>query len=355
MAEVTTIVRQPRLPVLSWQKVTYVLRRWPVFPIMILSVLLFVGIFAPLISPYNPLEISLEDRNTPPFWGEGESTTVTVFQTVDKLDDDSWSKISLRDARKQFPDREVAVGDQLVIQSAPGGSTNFLLGTDQTGRDILSRVIHGARVSLLVTAVSLTSGLVVGVTLGLIAGYADQIFPKYGSHIDEAIMRLVEITLAVPTILVALVIVIVFGQNFIVLLGILAFVAWNAFPRNVRAEVLTLKSSDYVALAKVAGASSFRIMVVHIFPGVINTVLVIATLRVGQLILVEAILSFLGAGIPPPKPAWGAMVADGREYLGDAWWIAFFPGLCIFLVVMALNFLGDWMRDRFDPKLRQLE
>ena len=355
MAEVTTIVRPPRSVSISWQKVGYVLRRWPVFPIIILSILLFVGIFAPLISPYNPLEISLEDRNTPPFWGAGESTTVTVFQTVDKLDDDAWSKISLREARKRFPDRELAVGDQLEIVSAPGGSTKHWLGTDQTGRDILSRVIHGARVSLLVTAVSLTSGLVVGVTLGLIAGYADQIFPKYGSHIDEAIMRLVEITLAVPTILVALVIVIVFGQNFIVLLGILAFVAWNAFPRNIRAEVLTLKSSDYVSLAKVAGASSFRIMVVHIFPGVINTVLVIATLRVGQLILVEAILSFLGAGIPPPKPAWGAMVADGREYLGDAWWIAFFPGLCIFLVVMALNFLGDWMRDRFDPKLRQLE
>ena len=139
------------------------------------------------------------------------------------------------------------------------------------------------------------------------------------------------------------------------LLGILAFVAWNAFPRNVRAEVLSLKTSDYVALAKVSGASSLRILFIHIFPGVINTVLVIATLRVGQLILVEAILSFLGAGIPPPKPAWGAMVADGREYLGDAWWIAFFPGLCIFLVVMALNFLGDWMRDRFDPRLRQLE
>ena len=172
---------------------------------------------------------------------------------------------------------------------------------------------------------------------------------------DEAIMRIVEITLAVPTILVALVIVIIFGQNFIVLLAILAFVAWNAFPRNIRAEVLTLKTSDYVALAKVAGASSLRILFIHIFPGVINTVLVIATLRVGQLILIEAILSFLGAGIPPPKPAWGAMVADGREYLGDAWWISFFPGLCIFLVVMALNFLGDWMRDRFDPRLRQLE
>ena len=119
--------------------------------------------------------------------------------------------------------------------------------------------------------------------------------------------------------------------------------------------MLSLKTSDYVALAKVAGAGPIRIMFVHIFPGVINTILVISTLRVGQLILTEAILSFLGAGIPPPRPAWGAMVADGREYLADAWWIALFPGVCIFLVVMALNFLGDWMRDRFDPRLRQLE
>jgi peptide/nickel transport system permease protein len=207
----------------------------------------------------------------------------------------------------------------------------------------------------MVTAVSLTSGLVLGTMLGLIAGYADQMFPRVGAHIDEAIMRIVEITFAVPTILIALVIVIVFGQSFAVLLALLAFVAWNAFPRNVRAEVLSLKTMDYVALAKVAGASSFRILLVHIFPGVINTVLVIATLRVGQLILIEAILSFLGAGIPPPTPAWGAMVADGRNYLNDAWWIAFFPGLAIGMVVMSLNFLGDWMRDRFDPRLRQLD
>ena len=355
MAEITTLQRRPSSLVPSWQRVSYILRRWPVFPMIVLSILLFVGIFAPILSPYDPLEIELKSRNTPPFWVEGETSSVTVMQSVDKLSEEARFQISVRDARKKFPDREVAVGDVLEIQSAPGGTTKHLLGTDQTGRDTLSRIIHGARVSLLVTAVSLGSGLVVGVALGLVAGYADQMFPKWGTHLDEAIMRIVEITLAVPTILVALVIVIIFGQNFAVLLGSLAFVAWNAFPRNVRAEVLSLKTSDYVALAKVSGASSFRILFIHIFPGVINTVLVIATLRVGQLILVEAILSFLGAGIPPPKPAWGAMVADGREYLGDAWWISFFPGLCIFLVVMSLNFLGDWMRDRFDPRLRQLE
>jgi peptide/nickel transport system permease protein len=157
-----------------------------------------------------------------------------------------------------------------------------------------------------------------------------------------------------PFILVALVVVIVVGQSFPVLLGLLALLAWTPFARNVRAEVLSLKTRDYVAQARIAGASTARILLVHILPGVFNTVMVIATLRVGQLILAEATLSFLGAGIPPPHPSWGGMISDGRSYLNDAWWIAFFPGMCIFLVVMALNFLGDWMRDRFDPRLRQL-
>ena len=355
MADASLSASRPRSLLPSWETVSYVLRRWPIFPILIIIVLVVVGLFAPLIAPHDPLEIDLESRNTPPFWYQPEMTTVTVMQRVDKLSAEARTQISLRDVRKEFPDREWAVGDTVDIVSKPGGDTDHWLGTDQTGRDILSRIIHGARVSLLVTAVSLSSGLVVGTVLGLVAGYADQIFLRFGNHIDETIMRIVEITYAVPTILIALVIVIVFGQSFVVLLALLAFVAWNAFPRNVRAEVLSLKTSDYVALAKVAGAGPLRIMFVHIFPGVINTILVISTLRVGQLILTEAILSFLGAGIPPPRPAWGAMVADGREYLADAWWISLFPGVCIFLVVMALNFLGDWMRDRFDPRLRQLE
>ena len=167
-------------------------------------------------------------------------------------------------------------------------------------------------------------------------------------------MRLVDITQAIPYILVALVLIIVLGQSFPVLLGILALSTWSGFTRQVRAETLALRETDYVALAKVAGASSFRIMYRHILPGTANTVIVIATLRVGSLILLEATLSYLGAGLPPPTPAWGAMIADGRDYLATAWWVAFFPGVAIFLVVMALNFLGDWMRDRFDPRLRQL-
>ncbi len=212
---------------------------------------------------------------------------------------------------------------------------------------MLSRLIYGSRVSLLVVAISLTSGMLVGTPLGLIAGY-------FGGHVDELITRLVDIWLAVPFILIALVVVIVMGQSFIVLMGLLALLAWVPFVRNVRAEVLVLKTRDFVALGKVAGASHTRLLYRHILPNVLNTVMVIATLRVGQLILTESILSFLGAGIPPPTPAWGVMVSDGRDYLSDAWWISFFPGMAILLVVMAFNFIGDWVRDRLDPRLRQL-
>ncbi len=226
-------------------------------------------------------------------------------------------------------------------------TTDHILGGDNIGRDLLSRIIHGARVSIVVVAIALSSGLLVGVSMGLVAGW-------FGGLIDEIIMRITDVWLGMPFILVAIVVVIAIGQTFIILIGLLALLSWTPFVRNVRGEVLSLKTRDYVSLAQVAGASTFRIMIWHLLPGVINTVIVIATLRVGQLILTEAILSYLGAGIPPPTPAWGAMVNDGRNYIQDAWWISFFPGVCIFLVVMSLNFLGDWMRDRFDPRLRQL-
>ncbi len=243
--------------------------------------------------------------------------------------------------------RDAFLADANLIAKVRVPTTSYLLGGDNIGRDLLSRLIHGARVSLVVVAIALSSGLLLGVSMGLVAGW-------FGGLIDEVIMRVTDIWLGLPFILVAIVVVIAIGQTFIILIGLLALLSWTPFVRNVRGEVLSLKTRDYVSLAQVAGASTFRIMVWHLLPGVINTVIVIATLRVGQLILTEAILSFLGAGIPPPTPAWGAMVNDGRVYIEDAWWISFFPGFCIFLVVMSLNFLGDWMRDRFDPRLRQL-
>jgi peptide/nickel transport system permease protein len=167
-------------------------------------------------------------------------------------------------------------------------------------------------------------------------------------------MRIVDMTLAIPLIFVALVFVVVFGQSVLLLLLVLSIFTWNGFARQVRGEALQLKEMAYVDLARVAGASSGRIVVRHIMPGTVSTIIVIATLRVPQLILTEAILSFLGAGVPPPTPSWGAMVADGRGFIASAWWIAFWPGLAIALVVLSLNFIGDWARDRLDPRLRQL-
>lgn len=273
-------------------------RRWPIIPALILTALVVSGVFAPWIAPHDPTYANLRARNVPPVWIEG-------------------------------------------------GSSKHLLGADPLGRDLLSRIIHGARVSLLVAAVSIGAGLAVGLTLGLLSGY-------YGGLFDEFIMRMADVSRAVPYILIALIVAIVFGQSLGAILGILAFATWPVFARQVRAQTLVLKGTDYVNLARVAGASTVRILVRHIVPGVVNIVTVVATLQVGQLILTEAILSFLGAGIPPPTPAWGVMVAEGKEYLTQAWWVSFFPGMAIFLTVLGLNFMGDWLRDYLDPRLRQL-
>jgi len=281
-------------------------RRYPVIPVIILVVLIVLGVFAPWLAPQSPLRATLRDKTAPPTWLNSE-----------------W------------------------YEEHPKTTNRYLLGADNIGRDVLSRVMYGARVSLMVAVISMTSGIAVGTFLGLIAGYT-------GGWLDEAILRTVDVWSGLPFILVALVAVVILGQSFAVLMGLLALMAWASGVRNVRGEVLSLKERDYVALAKVSGASTTRILFIHILPGVINTVIVIATLRVGALILAEATLSFLGAGIPPPTPSWGGMVSDGRDYLDSAWWICFFPGFAIFLVVMSMNFLGDWFRDRFDPRLRQL-
>ena len=272
------------------------LRRWPVIPLFVLLVLVVTGVFASWISPYDPIEQSLPDRNAPPFWVEG---------------------------------------------------SRHILGADHVGRDVFSRLVHGARISLTVMAVALSTGLVVGTTLGLLAGY-------FGGILDEVIMRVVDIWMGFPFLLVALVVAVVLGSSFAILMGLLALLAWSAFVRNVRANVLVLREADYVALAKIAGASTGRILLRHIVPSVVGTVTVIASLSVGQLILAEATLSFLGAGIPAPTPSWGLMISDGRDYLQTAWWTSTFPGIAILLTVMALNFMGDWLRDRLDPRLRQI-
>ncbi len=277
------------------------IRRWPILPGIVLALLVISALFAPWIAPQEPNVQALRDRNAPPVWIADE-------------------------------EREV--------------SQSYLLGADQVGRDVLSRIIYGARISLAVAGVALLSGLLVGVTLGLLAAW-------YGGVIDELIARAVDIWHALPFLLVAIVVVTLFGGSLTVLMGVLAMVSWAGFVRNVRADVLTLREREYVLMARVCGASTPRVIIRHILPGVVPTIMVIATLAVGGLILTEATLSFLGAGIPAPTPSWGLMVSEGREYLTTAWWSSFFPGLAIFLVVMSLNFMGDWIRDFTDPRLRQ--
>ena len=224
---------------------------------------------------------------------------------------------------------------------------HFVLGADQLGRDLLSRIIYGARLSLSLAAVAIIIGTVFGTTVGLVAGY-------YGGIIDEVIMRVVDVFNAIPYLLLAIALVFVLGQSFAVVAFVLALGAWAGIARLVRGQTLQVRHFDYIALARVAGASTPRIMVKHLLPAVGNTVIVATTLQVGSTILSESILSFLGAGVPPPTPSWGADISNGREYLGSAWWVAFFPGMAIFLTVLSFNFVGDWLRDRWDPRLRQI-
>ncbi len=321
------------------------MRRLPIIPVALLSIVIFAGITAPWISPHDPERGDLRLRMLPPFWSGEETTLKTVVEKVAL--GRSNEQVSL--SKAQLAQSSAALGDEVAVVTREGGSTEFLLGTDHLGRDVLSRVIYGARISLIVALVTLGVGGTVGVALGLAAGW-------YGGWIDELSMRLVDIKLSIPLILIALVLVISLGQSFMLIVGVLAIWIWPRFARQIRAEVLQLKNMDYVALARVSGASTLRILFIHIFPGTINTLIVVATLQVGIVILLESTLSFLGAGVPPPTPAWGSMVADGRDKLGGGfWWISTFPGVAIMVTVMSLNLFGDWLRDTLDPKLRQME
>ena len=309
----------------------------------VLLLVVVVGIFANFIAPHDPVDGNLRQRLLPPVWGDPRIADKLVVETPES--GQLLYQISLEKA--QEIDAEAEIGDTVEVVERAGGSTKYLLGTDQLGRDILSRIIHGTRISLIVAAVTLGVGGGIGVLVGLLSGW-------YGGWIDEFLMRLVDIILALPLILVALVLVVAVGQSFEMIIAVLALWIWPRFARMIRGEVLLIKTLDYVALARVAGASTSRILRVHLFPGTINTLIVVATLQVGIVILVEATLSFLGAGVPPPDPAWGSMVADGRDRLVDAWWVATMPGLAILITLFSLNLFGDWLRDTLDPKLRQM-
>lgn len=275
-----------------------VLSRVPVIPITILMIVLVIpAFFADWIAPHDPYKSNLRARLEPP-----------VFF---------------------------------------GGTWEYALGTDRLGRDILSRIMHGARYALGISMIGIVLGAIVGTALGLISGYLR-------GWVDTLIMRVVDITFALPSILLALALAAVSGPSFGLVVLVVVFVIWGFFARQVRAETLSLRERDFVARARVAGASGTRIVLKYILPNIANTIIVLATLQIGVVILLEATLSFLGIGIPRPAPAWGILVADGRQLIVSAWWISLFPGLAILLTVLSVNLIGDQLRDWLDPKLRQV-
>lgn len=296
-AEAVQVVKTSTFQSGLWRPLQF-LRGVPIFPFVIMVVFIFCAVFADIIAPYPPEKMSLTARLSPPFFVEG-------------------------------------------------GSMKHLLGTDTLGRDILSRIIVGARVSMIVSLLAILLAGGVGTTIGLTAGYL-------GGRVDAFLMRITDATLAFPGILIALLLAVALGPSFVTVLLALALIMWAFYARMIRGEVLSLREAGFIAQARIIGCSAPRIILTHLFPNVVNTILVMATLQIGIVILIEASLSFLGAGVPPPTPSWGSMVADGRDLFNRAWWISLFPGLAIALIVLSGNFMGDWIRDRLDPKLRQI-
>ena len=229
---------------------------------------------------------------------------------------------------------------------APFETVEHPLGTDVMGRDMASRMVYGARTTVFISLVALATGAFVGSILGMIAGYK-------GGWSDILIMRVSDAALGFPTVLVAMIIVTLLGAGMGNIVIAVVITVWARFARMIRGDVLAIKEYDFVTSAKIAGVSTPMIIARHIFPNTVNTLMVITSLQVGQVILLEASLSFLGLGLPPGAPAWGIMVSEGRTVILEVWWLALFPGLAITIVVLAFNFFGDWLRDTLDPKLRR--
>jgi peptide/nickel transport system permease protein len=277
-----------------WQRAR--MRLMPALPLAVLLGFIGAAIVAPVLTPYDPVRNRLIESLIPPFWVDG-------------------------------------------------GSTEHLLGTDGFGRDVFTRLLYGARISFLVAAFSIVIAMTIGTAIGVIAGYA-------GGWVDSVLMRFTDIMLALPTILVALVVAVSIGPSFQNLIMVLGLLIWPRIARLIRGETLLLKKQDFVRYAGAIGGTNRGIVLRHVVPNVLPTLLVLTTLEVGHVILVEASLSFLGAGLPAPTASWGVMIADGRALVATGWWIALFPGLAITATVLAANAMGDWLRDYLDPKTR---
>jgi len=272
---------------------------FPTIPVAILGLLIFVAVFANARAPHDPEVGSLGERFRPPVWQQG-------------------------------------------------GSEKFLLGSDHLGRDVLSRLIFGARVSIVVGFTAVLVAGVLGTGLGILSGYL-------GGWVDQVIMRLTDAWLALPALTFAIFLAAVVGPSEMNIVIILGSVYWTRYARVIRGEVLSLKERDFVRLAIVAGCSKRTIMKRHILPNVLNSAIVLGTLMLGVVVVTEAALSFLGVGVPPPKPAWGLMLADGKKgMMAGYWWLTVLPGCCIMFMVLSANLLGDWLRVKLDPQLRQL-
>lgn len=230
---------------------------------------------------------------------------------------------------------------------AAKGSIEYPLGTDNLGRDILSRIIAGARISMLVSLYAIVLSGGIGALIGMVSGY-------FGGLVDAVIMRLVDIQMSIPSLALALVMAAVLGADVDTVIIVIVVTYWTWYARIVRSEILSLRQRDYVALAKVAGCSTPVIFFRHLLPNIMNTLLVLATLQVGQVIIFEASLSFLGLGVQSPDVSWGVMLADARQYITNAWWAITMPGIAIMLTCLASNMIGDWLRDTFDPRRRQV-
>lgn len=265
--------------------------------IIIIILVIFTAIFAPLIAPHSPSKQEISKRLSPPYFLGGEFT--------------------------------------------------YFLGTDAIGRDTLSRIIYGSRISLIVGIASVLGAGLIGSICGVISGY-------FGAKVDNVIMRIVDVQMAIPFLVLAIAVMAVLQPGLKNIIIVLIITGWVRYARIARAQTLVVKENEFIRAAVALGATRFRVVFSDVVPNIVMPILIMATLEVGQMILAEAALSFLGLGVQPPTPSWGGMVADGRDYLSFAWWVPTLPGLAILITVLGINFFGDWVRDSFDPRLRNL-